>query len=406
MLKRLQIGDYKSGNGNDQKEMFFSEQIIDNSRSMVSIINRSYIYEKVNKPFRSAHNVNTGSIVGKSLGEVWGIETFRKRIKNKLDLCFSGKTVRYEASFTTPVTGKRYYQVVFRPIKTGNGEVTHLMAETFDITGLKESKKITADLKKEIRYKEIEFENRLLQAQHLESIGVFAGGIAHDFNNILATISGYAEMLQDDLAAESSLKIKAEKIISAVNRAKSLTNQVLTFSRQSGLEKELISVNDILSEALDFVRTTASPEIIIKKNLTECKTSVLADPIQLFRVFLNLMTNAMHAMEERGGILSVETVVLKSNEIRSLIRRDILAEEYVLITIRDTGVGMDSVLLQRIFEPYYTTKEVGKGSGLGLSVAYGIVAEMEGEIVVSSKKKSGSVFAVYLPYKPEPNGQY
>src|SRR5512139_2826772 len=115
---------------------------------MVSIINRDYIYEKVNKPFCSAHKGTAGSIIGKSLTDVWGKQTFKERIKNKLDLCFKGRTVRYEASFNTPKTGKRYYEVVFRPIKAENGEITHLMAETFDVTSLKQSRKTANELQK------------------------------------------------------------------------------------------------------------------------------------------------------------------------------------------------------------------------------------------------------------------
>ncbi len=125
--------------------------------------------------------------------------------------------------------------------------------------------------------------------------------------------------------------------------------------------------------------------------------NVLADPTQLFRVFLNLMTNAIQAMEENGGTLSVSIEVVKKEFVQHELNKDIVADEYVLLTFKDTGEGMDPSLIGRIFEPFFTTREVGKGTGLGLSVIHGIITEMEGEIVVSSKKEKGSVFNVYLP---------
>ncbi len=396
MKKGFPIGD--SGNEHEpDKERFFSEHIIDNSRSMVSIINRNYVYEKVNKPFSRAHKGLIKSFIGKSLFDVWGAEVFHSKIKNKVDLCFTGKTVRYEASFNTPKSGNRYFEVVFRPIKTSGGKVSHLMAETFDVTDLRKSQKTASDLRKEARKREIDFQNRLLQAQRLETIGVLAGGIAHDFNNILATISGYAEMLRDDLLNDPFNQEKTDRILSSVSRARSLTNQILTFSRQVGLEKSEVNVNDILKETLIFLTTTTPPGIIVDTDLAELELHVFADPAQLFRVFLNLMTNGIQSMEQKGGTLTVASRLIDSKSVRSDIKKDPVANEYVLVTIKDTGIGMDNSILPRIFEPFYTLKEVGKGTGLGLSVVYGIVSEMDGEIFVSSKLKEGSVFEVYLP---------
>jgi signal transduction histidine kinase len=270
------------------------------------------------------------------------------------------------------------------------------MAETFDVTDLRQSKKITSDLRKEVRERENDFRNRLLQAQRLETIGVLAGGIAHDFNNILATISGYAEMLKDDLLNDPFNKEKTDRILSAVNRARSLTNQILTFSRQAGQERAEVNVNDILKETLIFLKTITSPGIIIDTDLAKIELPVFADPTQLFRVFLNLMTNGIQSMEQKGGTLEVASCLIDSKRVRSEIKKDII-NEYILVTIKDTGIGMDNSILPRIFEPFYTTKEVGKGTGLGLSVVYGIISEMDGEIFVSSKLNEGSVFEVYLP---------
>ncbi len=504
MKKKLEVSD-----GNDYlkyltKEKNISDQIIDHSRSMITIINREYIYEKVNSTFCNAHQVVLDAILGKTLGDVWGHDTFQNVIKRNVDICFSGKTVNYEASFNTPKSGKRHFEVVFRPLSVEPGKITHLLAETFDIHDLKNSKLAVAEKEEELRKfesnlpigflrcdpqgkilnannaflritechdevsintmnlksfyldedlfdqqivqltdshtmnfgrvslkncygkevpcrisgflavngsgspsyidfavedcsRELMLENRLLQAQKLETIGSLAGGIAHDFNNILATISGYSEMLHEDLPKNSELSDKVVKIQGAVKKAQSITNQILTFSRHIEQEKVLINVSEVLKETIGFVKSSIPANIELKSRIPKMNANVLADPTQLFRVFLNLMTNAIQAMEENGGVLSVTISVVEREFVQHELNKDIVADEYVLLTFKDTGEGMDPSLMGRIFEPFFTTREVGKGTGLGLSVIHGIITEMEGEILVSSKRDKGSVFHVYLP---------
>jgi CheY-like chemotaxis protein len=156
-------------------------------------------------------------------------------------------------------------------------------------------------------------------------------------------------------------------------------------------------VAEVLKETIGFVKSSIPSNIVMKSRIAKLNTDVLADPTQLFRVFLNLMTNAIQAMEENGGVLTVSLAVVKRKFVQHELNKDIIADEYVLLTFKDTGEGMDPSLIGRIFEPFFTTREVGKGTGLGLSVIHGIITEMEGEIVVSSKKEKGSVFSVYLP---------
>jgi PAS domain S-box-containing protein len=486
------------------KEKDISDQIINHSRSMISIINREYKYEKVNTTFCKAHQVFIDSIVGKSLDEIWGQEAFHDSIKSKIDQCFTGKTIKYEASFQTPEHGKRYFEVIFRPITLDTGEITHLLAETFDIDDLKQSRQAAKEKEAELRKletnlpigflrcdpegkilhannaflrimdcqddvsitsmnlkhfyeeeglfemqfdqlidckmktfgrvslknckgdeipcrlsgflaldetgkpafidfavedssRELMLENRLLQAQKLETIGALAGGIAHDFNNILATISGYSEMLQEDLPKNSASSEKVNKIMVAVLKARSIINQILTFSRQVEQEKIPVSVGEVLKETIGFVKSSIPSNIIVRSRIPMINGKVFADPTQLFRVFLNLMTNAIQSMEEEGGILSVNVAVFDGKLLRHELNKDIVADEYVLLTFKDTGKGMEPSLMRRIFEPFFTTREVGKGTGLGLSVIHGIITEMEGEILVSSRKEKGSVFYIYLP---------
>jgi len=486
------------------QEKDISDQIINNSRSMITIINRDYIYEKVNSTFCNAHQVVLDTILGKTMGDIWGHDTFQNIIKQNVDLCFSGKTVQYEAQFFTPRSGTRHFEVVFRPLSVEPGKITHLLAETFDIHDLKSSKQAVIEKEEELRKfesnlpigflrcdpsgnilhanmaflriaechdessltkmnlksfypeeelfksqiaqltsdhtknfgrvslkncygkeiacrisgflaingsgkpsyidfavedcsRELMLENRLIQAQKLETIGSLAGGIAHDFNNILATISGYSEMLHEDLPKNSDSSDKVSKILGAVKKAQSITNQILTFSRHVEQEKVLINVSEVLKETFGFVKSSIPSNIVLKSRIPKMNTNVLADPTQLFRVFLNLMKNAIQAMEEDGGTLSVNIEVVEKEFVRHELNKDIVADEYVLLTFKDTGEGMDQSVMGRIFEPFFTTREVGKGTGLGLSVIHGIISEMEGEILVSSKKSEGSEFLIYLP---------
>jgi signal transduction histidine kinase/CheY-like chemotaxis protein len=492
-------------------DKLFNDQIANNSRSMISIINRNYVYEKVNKTFCSAQNVSVEQFIGRSLAEVWGNDTFVRNIKNNVDLCFEGNTVKYEANFITPLLGNRYYEVIFRPVTGGTGDITHLLAETFDITDLKMSQKIASELEEEFKKidtnlpigflrcepdgtiihankgfikiigcdeegpmaginikdfysekglfdihlrqlqaektktfgrvpmytcggseiacrisgfivsgesgnpafidfafedssRELMLENRLLQAQKLETIGALAGGLAHDFNNILATIYGYSELLLEELPRNSPSSEKVVKIITAVTRARSLTNQILTFSRQVEQQKIAVRVYDVLRETIGFVESGKPQNIEINISIADNDAFVFADPTQLFRVFLNLMTNAIQAMEGKGGTITIGLNLVQGINLRNELNRDIVADEYALITFADTGIGMEPQVIQRIFEPYYTTKEVGKGTGLGLSVVHGIVGEMEGEILVSSKPKKGSVFSLYIPVTRDYHG--
>jgi two-component system, cell cycle sensor histidine kinase and response regulator CckA len=245
--------------------------------------------------------------------------------------------------------------------------------------------------------RELMLENKLLQAQKLETIGALAGGIAHDFNNILATISGYSEMLLEDLPKDSRLSDNVSRIQSAVNKAQSIIDQILTFSRHVEQEKIEVSVTEVLTETLGFVKSYLPSNVVIKNRITNSDANVLADPTQLFRVFLNLMKNAIQSMEEKGGTLTLRMAVVDGKSVQHELNRDIVADEYFLLTFEDTGKGMEPSILARIFEPFFTTREVGKGTGLGLSVIHGIITEMEGEILVSSKKEHGSTFYVYLP---------
>jgi two-component system cell cycle sensor histidine kinase/response regulator CckA len=230
-----------------------------------------------------------------------------------------------------------------------------------------------------------------------ETMYKVVAGIAHDLNNILTTLSGYAEMLEDDLPETSPMLEKTIKIQDAVLKARALTNQIFTLNRQDIQEKFLVRVSEVLVETIGFVKSSIPGNINLRSRIAVKDASVFADPTQLFRVFLNLLTNAIKSMEKEGGTLSVSLNITDGYKLQQKLNKDVDAKKYVTVAIRDTGNGIDTSLISRISDPYFSTNEAGKGKGLGLPVVRGLVSDMKGEILVSGKKGKGSVFYVFLP---------
>ncbi|MGE0085608.1 MAG: ATP-binding protein [Desulfococcaceae bacterium] len=268
------------------------------------------------------------------------------------------------------------------------------------VTELRESKthleKAYAQLKKETEERKI-LETQLLQSQKMESIGTLAGGIAHDFNNILFPIMGYAEMTISQLPPESPARRNMMEILKAADRAKELVRQILTFSRQSRQERKAIKIDPIIRETVKLLRSTLPPNIRIREDIAEECPYVIADPSQIHQIIMNLCTNAYHAMEDKGGILTIGLKPICIGEKDRKPCPDMFPGRYLKITVSDTGSGMTRDITERIFDPYFTTKETGKGTGLGLSIVHGIVKTHEGHISVYSQPGKGTVFEICLP---------
>jgi PAS domain S-box-containing protein len=240
-------------------------------------------------------------------------------------------------------------------------------------------------------------EQQLQQAQKMEAIGTLAGGIAHDFNNILAAIAGFAD-LSLQAVGDGTLKNYISYIVKASNRAKDLVRQILAFSRPTEQELRPVRIVPLLQEALKFLRATLPSSIDIRQNIACDGDVVFADPTQVHQVIMNLCTNAGHAMREQGGVLTVGLDTLRIDE--SLINKrytELSPGQYVRLTVSDTGHGMTRELCEHIFEPYFTTKDTGEGTGLGLAVVHGIVKSHKGMVFVSSEPDKGSTFDIVLP---------
>lgn len=253
------------------------------------------------------------------------------------------------------------------------------------------------ELRKQYEAERAKLEAQLFQLQKMETIGTLAGGIAHDFNNILTPILGYTEMALEEIEEDNTLRFDIEQINHAAQRAKDLVKQILTFSRQVDVEKKPLKLDEVINEVLNLLRASLPKNVEIVTDLDPYCGSVMADSTQMHQVLMNLCTNAAHAMKETGGTLELRLHEEDIDTGRSKELNNVPPGKYAVITVHDTGHGMDAQTLQRIFEPFFTKKEVGVGAGLGLSVVHGIINSYRGTITVRSKVGEGTIFNIYLP---------
>ena len=248
---------------------------------------------------------------------------------------------------------------------------------------------------KDITEKKI-LEKQLRQSQKMEAIGQLSGGIAHDFNNLLGVIIGYGEALGDELPVAGSAHRKCEQIIKAGQRAASLTRQLLAFSRQQVLEPKVLDLNAVVLDLERMLRRLIGEDIDFKTELSSPLGRIKADQGQIDQVIMNLVVNSRDAMP-RGGRLTIETSNVDLDEDYCRMHPQQQPGPYVVLSVTDTGVGMDAETQARIFDPFFTTKELGKGTGLGLSTVYGVVNQSGGHIWVYSEPGRGTNFKIYLP---------
>lgn len=242
-------------------------------------------------------------------------------------------------------------------------------------------------------------EAQIRQAQKMEAIGTLAGGIAHDFNNILGAIMGFTELALSNNEMDSQLRRYLERVYQAGERARDLVKQILTFSRQTEQEQTPVQIAVIVKEVLKLLRSSLPTTIDIQQDIITPpgRDVVLADPTQIHQVLMNLCTNAAHAMRAKGGILGVSVWDIDADATFVQQYPDMEPGPYIKLTVSDTGHGMDAAVKERIFEPYFTTKGVGEGTGLGLAVVQGIVKSHGGAVFVTSEPGKGSIFHIFLP---------
>ena len=256
---------------------------------------------------------------------------------------------------------------------------------------------VTEKKKADQRWRSLE--NQLRKAQKMEAIGTLAGGIAHDLNNILSPVLGYADMIMRSSDPSTNVYQRSEKIQKAALRAADLVSQVLAFNRRNEEEKRIIRIHPVAKEVVKLLRGSIPSTITIVDNIDRNCGSAEADPTQIHQVIMNLCTNAYHAMEEKGGTLTVSLaeMTLTASDIAEYASPECSAGLYLALEVSDTGCGMTEDVLERMFDPYFSTKEEGKGTGLGLAMVYGIVKSYKGVIRVKSEINRGTAFTVLLP---------
>jgi PAS domain S-box-containing protein len=297
------------------------------------------------------------------------------------DKVLSGDKV--ETNVKSPLD-QRDYRVTHMPIRNQNGTISK-MTIFRDIT----------DYLQAVSEKE-KAQAQLMQAQKMESIGILAGGIAHDFNNILSSIIGFTELALDEVPTGTTTEDSLQEVHSAGKRAKELVKQILAFARQSDEKRSPIQPRMIVEEVLKFIRSTIPSTIKIRQDI-KSDSLIMGNATQVHQVLMNLCTNAAHAMEDSGGVLIVklkDVVVKKENSLNTL---GLSPGDYVEIAVADTGVGIAPEIIGSIFDPYFTTKDSGEGTGMGLAMVHGIVESYGGRITVDSRLGKGTTFSIYLP---------
>ena len=256
------------------------------------------------------------------------------------------------------------------------------------------------DMSQSLRDREEEkerLEGQLRHAQKMEAIGTLAGGIAHDFNNILAGIMGYVELALMDTPPGTPMELNLKETMKASRRAADMVRQILTFSRQEENEQHPVHMELIVMEALKILRASLPTTIEIRKKIEPGLPPVLSDPTQIHQVLMNLCTNSAFVMRESGGLLEVSLAGAIIDADTAAQHPDLALGQYVRLVVSDTGCGMEKALIDRIFEPYFTTKEPDQGTGMGLAVVHGIVKSHKGAIFVHSELGKGTTFQVFFP---------
>jgi len=267
---------------------------------------------------------------------------------------------------------------------------TRIEDRTIELTEANES------LKNEILERK-QLEAQLRQSQKLEAVGTLAGGIAHDFNNILGIILGNTELAMREVPDWNPTHQNLSEVRAACLRARDIVKQILAFSRQTDQQLRPISIRPIIKEALQLLRSSIQTTIEIRQNISCDSDTVFTDPAQINQILINLCTNAVHAMHDDGGVLEVRLINRKIDGTEASKYPDLTPGDYVILSVSDTGHGIEPQIKDRIFDPYFTTKEVGKGSGMGLAVVIGIVKNLGGAITVESEPGSGATFHILLP---------
>lgn len=349
--------------------------IFESAQDAIFLKDTSLKYTLVNPAMERLYNLNVVEFMGQTDESIFSNEEAAKTraIEQRV---LQGEIVEEELKIQS--AGTKIFHSIKVPLTGKTGKINGICGFARDITATKI------------------LEAQLLQAQKMEAIGTLAGGISHDFNNLLQAILGYAQMLLMDQNVTSGNITKLKEIEKAAQRATELTSQLLAFSRKVEIHPRPVNLNQVVLQVEKLLKRTIPKMIDIELRLTEQVHTVNADPGQVEQVLLNIGVNARDAMPD-GGRLIIESANVTPDAALRKLQLGETADEYVLLSITDSGSGMPDEVREHIFEPFYTTKQIGKGTGLGLAMAYGIVHNHGGQILCESQPGTGTTFHIYLP---------
>ncbi len=362
---------------------------VEQSSTCIVITDSNGNIEYVNPQFIKLTGYTLAEAKGQNPRILKSGQTPAERFKELWETITAGET--WHGEFTNKKkNGEIYHELgTISPVKNAEGKITHFVAIKNDISGIKS---LEAERKR--------LEDQLYHAQKLESIGKLAGGIAHDFNNMLMAVVGYSNLIEMELKEDNPLRSYTKKILELTEKSKRLTQSLLTFGKRQPLFLNTVDLNDLIRDMEPLLFRTVGERIRCEMPLSEKSITIKADSSKLEQVVMNIFMNAVEAMPN-GGRLTIRTGVIELDGARASSFGLDAAGAYALLSISDTGIGMDDATKEKIFEPFFTTKVRGTGTGLGLAIAYGIVKQHNGALEVASKPGKGATFNIYLPISGE-----
>lgn len=363
----------------DESPQTSFEAALAQTSEAVAVMDSSGQIKYANPAFEKTSGLPPAELMGKKWKDFFGNAQQENLIQEIDEVISKGGSWRGDLSFRRKGLSSIETATVLFPLANAAGDTASLISISRDLTH------------------ERQLEAQLLQAQKMETVGILASGIAHDFNNILQALLGYTELAEIEVKENSQAASYVAEIRIAAERASDLVRHILTFTRRTDCERRPVQMDCVVQEVGKLLRGTIPRTIEIRLNIAENTGEVLGDPSQLHQVLMNLATNAYHAMRDNGGVLEIGLTAVKINHPPDSPSPELKSGDYIRLSIKDTGCGMDETTLKSIFDPYFTTKQTGEGTGLGLTVVQSIIKSHGGIIEAMSEPGHGSAFTILLP---------